>query len=187
MRLFVALQIPSAVKEEISALLEQLRAASPQTSWVRSENLHVTLKFIGEAPETKLGAICDALSTIRSGRPATLDFRGLGYFPGEKHPRVLWAGIAASANLKTLASDIEHAMEGLGFPREERTFSPHLTLTRFQSPRIAEKLRAVVHENTSRDFGSLQAGEFHLVQSKLKSSGAEYTTLQSFPFAAAEA
>jgi RNA 2',3'-cyclic 3'-phosphodiesterase len=187
MRLFVALQIPSAVKEEISALLEQLRAASLQPRWVRPENLHVTLKFIGETPETKLNAIRGALSAVRSDQPVALDFRGLGYFPDERHPRVLWVGIAASPDLKTLASDIEHAMEGLGFPREERSFSPHLTLTRFQSPHIGEKLRAAVRENASRDFGSLRASEFHLVQSRLKRSGAEYTTLESFSFAAAEA
>jgi RNA 2',3'-cyclic 3'-phosphodiesterase len=187
MRLFVALQIPSVVKENITGLIEQLRVASPQTRWVRSENLHVTLKFIGEVAEAKLDTIRNALTATRSNRSVTLDFRQLGFFPSEKHPRVLWVGIEASTNLQTLANDVEQALEKLGFPREDRPFSPHLTLTRFQSPRLPEKLRAAIQENANRDFGTLRSNEFHLIQSKLKHSGAEYTTLESFRFATAEA
>src|SRR5713101_6749295 len=186
MRLFVALEIPSAVRENIAALLQSLRAVSPQTRWARPENLHVTLKFIGEVPETKLGAIRSALAAARSDQPVTLDFRGLGFFPNDKHPRVFWAGIEASPNLKTLAADIDKATEKLGIPREQRPFSPHLTLARIEPPRLPEKLRAAIQENAARDFGSLRSGQFHLIESKLKPSGAEYTTVESFPFAAAE-
>ena len=186
MRLFVALEIPPAVRENIAALLQSLRAVSPQTRWVRPENLHVTLKFIGEVPETKLGAIRSALAAARSDQPVTLDFRGLGFFPNDKHPRVFWAGIEASPNLKTLAADIDKATEKLGIPREQRPFSPHLTLARIEPPGPPEKLRAAIQENAARDFGSLRSGQFHLIESKLKPSGAEYTTVESFPFAAAE-
>ena len=187
MRLFVALEIPSAVRENLGALLESLRAVSPQTRWVRPENLHVTLKFMGEVPETKLAATRSALAGVRSDQAVTLDFRGLGFFPNEKHPRVSWAGVVASANLKTLAADIDGATEKLGIPREQRPFSPHLTLARFEPPGLPEKLRSAVRENEVRDFGTLRTGEFDLIESKLRPSGAEYTTLESFPFVAAEA
>jgi 2'-5' RNA ligase len=187
MRLFVALEIPSAARENLAALLNSLRAVSPQTRWVRPENLHVTLKFIGDVPEAKLAAIRSALADVRCEQPVTLDFCGLGFFPNEKHPRVFWAGIEASPNLKTLAANINKATEKLGIPLEKRPFSPHLTLARFEPPRLPEKLRAAIQENAARDFGSLRAGEFHLIESKLKSTGAEYTTVESFPFAAAEA
>src|SRR5712692_9100917 len=186
MRLFVALEIPSTVRENLAELLKSLRSMSPQTRWVRPENLHVTLNFLGEVPETKLAPIRSALAGALSEQPVTLDFRGLGFFPNEKHPRVFWAGIEASANLKTLAGDIDRAMEELGIPREQRPFSPHLTLARFEPPRLAEKLRAAIRENVARDFGMLRTSQFHLIESKLKPSGAEYTTLESFPFAAAE-
>ena len=76
------------MRENLAALLKNLRAVSPQTRWVRPENLHVTLKFIGEVPEAKFGAIRSALAGVRSYEPATLDFRGLGFFSNEKHPRV---------------------------------------------------------------------------------------------------
>jgi 2'-5' RNA ligase len=187
MRLFVALEIPPTVRENLAELLMSLRAVSPQTRWVRPENLHVTLKFIGEVPEAKLGVIRRALAAVRSDQPVMLDFRGLGFFPNEKHPRVFWAGTKASPNLKILAAEIEKAVEKLGISREQRPFSPHLTLARFEPPRLPEKLRAAIQEHATRHFGSLRTNHFHLIESKLKPSGAEYTTVESFPFAAAEA
>jgi 2'-5' RNA ligase len=187
MRLFVALEIPSVARENLAALLKSLRAVSPQTRWVRPENLHVTLKFIGEVAETKLAAIRSALAGARSDQPVTLDFRGLGFFPNDKHPRVFWAGIEASPNLKTLAADIDRAAEKLGIPREQRPFSPHLTLARVEPPGLPEKLRSAIQENAARDFGTLRTSQFQLIESKLKPSGAEYTTLESFAFMAAGA
>jgi RNA 2',3'-cyclic 3'-phosphodiesterase len=183
-RLFVALQIPTAVRESLAALLQSLRTISSQPRWVRPENLHVTLKFIGAWPPEKLEALRNALAAIHLDEPVTLDFRGLGFFPNEKRPRVFWAGIKASPNLETLASEIEVITEKLGIPREQREFSPHLTLARFEPPGLPEKLRAAIHENSARDFGSLNANQFHLIESKLKPTGAEYTTLQTFPFTA---
>jgi RNA 2',3'-cyclic 3'-phosphodiesterase len=187
MRLFVALEIPSDVRENLAALLKSLRVVSPQTRWVRPENLHVTLKFIDEVPETRLVGIREALAGVRSDQPVALDFRGLGFFPNEKRPRVFWAGIEASPNLQALAAEIDGATEKLGIPREQRSFSPHLTLARFEPPRLPETLRASIQENVEREFGSLRTGQFHLIESKLKRSGAEYTTVESFPFTAAEA
>ncbi|PYT67218.1 MAG: RNA 2',3'-cyclic phosphodiesterase [Acidobacteria bacterium] len=182
MRLFVALEIPSGVRENLATLLASLRAITKEPRWVRAENLHITLKFLGEVDEDKLDAVRSALGKIRSEQPVTLEFRGLGFFPNEKHPRVFWAGIEASANLKTLAADIESALEKLR-PRENREFSPHLTLARFERPKLPGALRKAIAENGQREFGSLRTSEFHLIQSKLKPSGAEYTALTSFPFA----
>ena len=183
MRLFIALEIPSAVRENLAALLASLRAITKEPGWVRAENLHVTLKFLGEVAEGKLEPARTALGEVRSAQAVTLEFRGLGFFPNEKHPRVFWAGVQASANLKTLAEDIEDAMERLGFPREKRQFSPHLTLARFERPRFPESLRKAITESAKCDFGSVRTRDFHLIQSKLKPSGAEYTTLTSFRFA----
>src|SRR5260370_12264617 len=135
MRLFVALEIPSEVREKLAALLKSLRAVSPQTRWVRPENLHVTLKFIGEVPETKLAAIRSALARARSDQPVTVDFRGLGFFPNDKHPRVFWAGIEPSPNLKTLAADIDKGTEKTAIPPHHLPFSPPLPLPPFHPPR----------------------------------------------------
>jgi len=153
---------------------------------VRAENLHVTLKFIGEVQPEKLGDIRTALSAVHSVRSVTLDFRGVGFFPNEKRPRVFWAGAEASLNLGQLASDIDRALEKLGVPPEKRPFSAHLTLARFEPPGLPEKLRAAIQENATREFGSVATEEFHLIESKLKPGGAEYTTLETFPFVVAE-
>src|SRR4029077_16245096 len=112
-------------------------------------------------------------------------FRGVGFFPNEKRPRVFWAGAEASLNLGQLASDIDRALEKLGVPPEKRPFSAHLTLARFEPPGLPEKLRAAIQENATREFGSVAAKEVHLIESKLKPSGAEYTTLETFPFVVA--
>ena len=192
MRLFVALQIPSDVREQIASLIKELRQDSPQSSgdspkWIRPQNLHVTLKFIGEVPAENLAPIRNALAHIPPGKQIALEFRGLGFFPNEQNPRVLWMGIADSSNVKTFAASIDLALEHVGIPREHRAFQPHLTLARFASCGPNAKLRASIARNWARGFGSLRAKDFHLMESKLKSSGAEYTTVQSFPFAETEA
>ena len=187
MRLFVALEIPRAVRDNLATLIKDLRIAAPKARWVRPENIHVTLKFIGEVLPDKLENIRGALSNVRSERSVELNFHGLGYFPNAKRPSVLWAGIDASPNLPSLAGDIDCSLEKLGFPREQRAFVPHLTIARFQPPRIHETLQAAVAQGSGREFGSLRTSQFHLIESKLKPSGAEYTTLESFRFAASEA
>jgi 2'-5' RNA ligase len=191
-RLFVALEIPSAVRDNLAALIEELRAADAAATknkarWVRAENLHVTLKFIGNVDVGKLDAIRAALGEVSAGGTVELRFRGVGFFPNEKRPRVLWAGIVASANLAPLAAELEARLEKLGIPRETRKFAPHLTLARFDPPGISEKLRSAARENTAREFGAVSTGEFHLFDSKTLPTGAEYTRLSSFSFAKAEA
>ena len=185
MRLFVALEIPSAVRENLAAMIDELRAADASSSrnkarWVRVENLHVTLKFIGHVEAGKLDAIGAALAGVRSDAPVELRFRGLGSFPNDRRPRVLWAGVEGSPNLATLAGEIDARLSKLGIPRETRAFAPHLTLARFDPPGISETLRAAAQKNAAREFGSVRTAEFHLFESKTRPAGAEYTRLSSF-------
>ncbi len=179
----MALEVPAPVREKLSALVSSLRALDSRPQWVRTENLHVTLKFIGEAPEAKLGAIGEALAEINSESAVELTFRGLGFFPNGKRPRVQWAGIEATPNLKQLAYEMELRLEKAGIRREAREFSPHLTLARFEPPGISETLRSAIAARANEQFGSLRTNQFHLIESKLKPAGAEYTALQSFAFA----
>ena len=182
MRLFVAIEIPGEIRNALAAFVKELRAVAPRAKWVRAENLHITLKFLGETEPGKVSAVEKVLGGIRNAQPVALEFRGLGFFPNEKRPRVFWAGMEASTNLKVLAEAIDLGLHRLGFPLENCPFTPHLTLARFDPPGLPPKLGPVVMENSSRSFGLLTACEFHLIESKLKPSGAEYTTLQSFPF-----
>jgi 2'-5' RNA ligase len=190
-RLFVALEIPAAVRDGFAALIQELRAADSSFSknrarWVRPENLHVTLKFIGHVDTGKLDGIRAALAEIHSGSPVELRFRRLGFFPNGKRPRVFWAGIEASPNLAPLVSEIDARLKKLGIADETREFAPHLTLARFDPPGISDGLSAIAQENVAREFGTARAGDFHLFESKTKPTGAEYTRLASFPLSRAE-
>ena len=187
MRLFVALEIPAGVRDNLASLIDNLRSlssrlADKRTRWVRPENLHVTLKFIGEVAPAKLEGIRAALSEIRSDARVDLSVRGLGFFPNESQPRVLWAGLNASSNLTSLAGDIDRALESQGMAREQRAFTPHVTLARLEPAGLDEKSRGAIRQNGERDFGSFQTHEIHLIESKTKPSGAEYTSLATFPF-----
>jgi 2'-5' RNA ligase len=190
-RLFVALEIPSDVRGNLDALIKELRGLetpnSPKTRkmrWVRPENLHLTLKFIGETPPEELEAIRTALLGVASRQAVEVRFCGLGFFPNQKRARVFWVGVEGTPNLVALADDVDLQLERAGIPREGRSYSPHLTLARLQPPGVARELQAAVQENAARELGILRSGEFHLIESKLKPNGAEYTTLQSFRFAA---
>jgi len=112
----------------------------------------------------------------------TLRFHGLGFFPNERRPRVLWIGMAAPAELPRLASDIDAAFADIGFAREEREFSPHLTLARSKAGTISAELRDAITKNSARQLGTMDASTFHLVESRIKSAGPEYTTLESCSF-----
>ena len=182
MRLFVALDLPDQVRHSIAELIAKLQPKSRAARWIKPENLHITLKFIGHVGNEKLSPIQSALSSIHAEQHVELHFRGMGFFPNEHHPRAFWCGIASSPNLADLATDIDRALVPLGIEAETRPFTPHLTLARFKSD---EGIREVVHTATdmkSTDFGTATETNFHLYESLLKSTGAQYNRVASFPF-----
>ena len=192
MRLFIALDIDGAIRERITHFLEGVRGFSPDARWARPESLHVTLKFIGEKPESTVEQIELALQTISFGA-FELQFRGYGFFPSPKAARVFWVGIAAGPPLASLAAIVDERMAAVGVPKEEHVFSPHLTLARAAgrsgSPRgrkndtadrsfqrLQEKLAAL----PAPEFGTMMAREFFLYQSQLSPKGSKYTKLAAF-------
>ena len=162
-------------------MIRELKPLNSLWKWVRPENLHITLKFLGEIPSDKLESIKSALRAVTCEWPVGVNFRGLGLFPNERRPRVLWAGMEASRSLPDLAEAIEEALEKMGVAREEREFTPHLTLARSKDGKVSEKLRSALASHAASQFGEMSASAFHLIESKLKSTGPEYTTLESFP------
>ncbi|MBI2956867.1 MAG: RNA 2',3'-cyclic phosphodiesterase [Acidobacteria bacterium] len=182
MRLFVALELTPAIRTALEELLQRLERTGADVRWVHSEGLHLTLKFIGEQPEESLPRVREALSSVRSARPVELAFRGLGYFPNERRPRVFWVGLEASENLKELAAQMEDVLAPLGIEREQRAYKPHLTLGRFQSPQGLARLQKEIAALTSNAFGEMRTEEFFLYQSKLLRGGAQYTKLATFRF-----
>lgn len=182
MRVFVAIDVPDGVQRALGELIAKLEKACRGARWARPEGMHVTLKFIGEAAPEKVEQIKSALRAIHSPAPVDLRFRGSGFFPNPRHPRVFWAGIEASPNLTELAESVERSLESFGIPRESRMFQPHLTLARFKSEDGLERLHQGIEQLGTLEFGATRATDFYLYQSVLKPRGAEYTRLAEFAF-----
>jgi RNA 2',3'-cyclic 3'-phosphodiesterase len=192
MRLFIALDIDENLRERMAGFMDGLRGFAPEARWVRTESLHITLKFIGEKPPEFVTSLKETLAGLRAPT-FNLGFRGFGFFPTPRSPRVFWAGIEAPPELQRLAAAVDQATSRLGVPQEEHAFSPHLTLARKSrasgSPRqqkddppnkafarLQEKLAAM----PIPEFGTMTAREFFLYQSQLSRSGSRYTKLERF-------
>jgi len=191
MRLFVALDIPAQICERMARFVEGVRGFAPEVRWVKPESFHVTLKFVGEQPPERLDALKRGLGAVHQP-PTTVSFRGTGFFPTPRAARVFWIGMEVDEHLAALATAVDEATSLLGIPREERAFSPHLTLARSGSgaprrrpgdransnfQRLQEKLAAM----PAPDFGTMTAREFFLYESKLAPGGAQYTKIAGFP------
>jgi RNA 2',3'-cyclic 3'-phosphodiesterase len=183
MRLFVAVEIAPEIRDRLTGLVAQLRPSLASASWVRPEGLHITLKFLGNVPDEKLGAIKSALHSVKAA-PFLLAITNVGVFPNPRSPRVLWAGIESGPELAALARKVEDALNPLGFEREKRAFSPHVTLARFKNGKAKPKLDAVLsampEAGRALAFGTMAAAQFHLYESKLSPQGARYSKLASF-------
>jgi RNA 2',3'-cyclic 3'-phosphodiesterase len=179
MRLFVAIDIPEEVRARLGVFVDRLRPTA-KMSWSPVHNLHVTTKFIGEWPESKLSEIEQALAAVPPPGWVEVAVRGLGWFPNERNPRVFWAGIEAGESLRKLAEDTERKLAELGVPVEDRGFHPHLTLARRRAPvpldRLRQTLAALEADPSHHEFGSFQAASFFLYLSR----DGKYTRLREF-------
>ena len=190
LRLFIAAPAPQAVQSASARWIAPLRGLG-DVRWVRAEQLHLTLKFLGAVPAAGVGLITATLDTIAQQKIANnclrilLTTKGLGAFPDRRHPQTLWLGIDGETDrLTALASEIEAALEPAGFPRERRPYRPHLTVGRVRSERgRAELAKALA--STPGDAAPWRMDEFVLMQSVLGSNGSTYTPLRSFRFGVA--
>lgn len=182
LRLFWAVNLPGDFKAKISDIQDRLREAGSDAKWVDSHNLHITVKFIGDAEPKMVGEIAGAVSEKLQGYGEfRLVLEGLGFFPAAANPRVLWAGLKGDVRiLKEIAGAVEDCMSGLGYPRESRKFSPHLTLARVRSSRNLEDLvkRVGEEESSVNALGGFRAVSVDLMQSHLGRQGPEYTVLR---------
>jgi 2'-5' RNA ligase len=191
MRIFIALDIGDAIRERIQVFMDGVRGFAPDARWVRAESLHVTLKFVGEQPAPAVAEIKEMLASVQSA-PVTMNFRGTGFFPTPKSARVFWVGVESGPELAQLAAKVDQATSQLGVPREEHSFSPHLTLARGGKSgaphrqkgdrpnpafaRLQERLAGM----PTPEFGTMTAREYYLYESKLLPGGAQYTKIERY-------
>jgi 2'-5' RNA ligase len=181
-RSFIAVQLNDELKTGIGELIKLLKKTGADVKWIKPENLHITLKFLGNIEEDQTGLIASRISDI-SLKHTNFDITltGTGAFPDYRRARVIWIGIRDHNHLLRVVHDIEDAMEREGFDRERRPFSPHITIGRVRSTRGIDKLTAELVKYKSMDFGTQSAGSIHLIKSELKPGGAEYSTISSAP------
>jgi 2'-5' RNA ligase len=181
MRLFVAIEFPDEVKRGIELLQRAEAQRETGFRWTRRDQLHLTMKFLGELDEVQVESAWRSLESITSLGPCTLGFGGFRYLPDERRPRVLALDLSGDVDrLGLLHGQIEHAFEAHGFARERRPFSPHVTVAR-RNERERHSRAGVYVERPWQ--GMFIASELSLIQSRLTSKGATYETLGRFSFA----
>ena len=180
----MALNLPPSVREAVWAAAAPLRELRLPVNWVRSDGLHLTLKFLGEVPEEQepelQGALAQAAGSGAGGRSIPLVLGGFGVFPDQRRPRVVWVGIAPDPALELLQHRVEQAFAPLGFPTEGRPFRPHLTLGR-----AARDARGAAFHGLADALAGLEYAETVLVESvdlmasTLQRGGAVYQVRRS--------
>ncbi len=174
-RIFIAIDIAESIRREVAGLGRFL----PDTRPVPDEQLHLTLKFIGEVEGGRVLDIKEALHDIV--RPAfSLCLKGVGTFPPRGIPRILWAGVDPHEHIVNLRNAIERKLFEIGVPRERQKFSPHLTLARLRNCPL-KRLQEFLAGNAMLRTAEFQVEQFHLYKSQLTKSGAIHTILESYP------
>jgi RNA 2',3'-cyclic 3'-phosphodiesterase len=177
-RLFIAIELPQAIRERLAGLKTDI----PTARWVRPEQMHLTLRFIGaDVPSAQVEPISAALSLIQSS-PFQISIEQVGSFPANKRrpPTVLWVGVRKQPLLKALYSQLESALVGLGFPTEERDFSPHITLARLKLYKSEAAVSEFLRQNADFRAGTFIAERFALFSSTLTPDGPNYEQILEF-------
>lgn len=178
MRVFIAVDLPSELRKELSNVQRELEPKTDTARWVAPESIHITLKFIGEVAEKRIEDI-DAALTGLTWKSFAITVRGVGFFPGNRSPRVFWAGMEAPT-MQNLAEELDSRMERLGFDKEKRAFRPHITLARARDSRIDSSLVTAGSKYAEHQFGSFTVDRIFLFKSILKPTGAVYERLREY-------
>lgn len=188
MRLFVAVDLPDAARATVGREIAALERAGADVRWVSEPRLHLTLKFIGDVVPDRIDALRDTLRRLARPGALALGLRGLGRFPpaGKGAPRVFWAGVdgAGIDRLVRLATALDEACAAHGVEREQRTFTPHLTLGRVRSSRNLRTLEDLVEQRGAGFAVAMSPiSTLRLYRSELRPAGSAYTVIEEFPLA----
>ena len=184
-RSFIAIELTAEVRESLSSLMDRLKPSKhPQVKWVTPDSVHLTLKFLGNIYPDQVAGITQAISSAARGMPPfELKGGGLGAFPNNQQPRVIWVSVTGDTRkLKLLHREIDGALSHLGFTREKRAFTPHLTLGRLKDRASSREKADIGKLVTAIKFAggaAMEVKEINLMRSTLTPSGAIYSRLES--------
>ncbi len=184
MRCFVAIRLPDQINRELGRQIRYLEGTGAAVRWVKEENLHLTLKFLGDVQDDEVRDVDRALKEVNSP-PMSLSVSDLGYFPPKGKPRVVWAGLAGDIDaLVGLAADIEARVGPLGYPPEQRAFRAHLTIGRVKGPRNLDQLTLAIQKRGGQlSTPAVDIDAFTLYQSELGKGGPSYYKIGTYPLA----
>ena len=185
-RSFIAIDLPDATRQGLDGVQEQLKQSRARVRWVRAKSIHLTLKFLGNIHPDQVDDIAAVTAqVVENEPPLTLRAAGLGAFPGQRNPRVIWVGVAGEVKRLThIQTRLENDLEALGFASERRGFRAHLTLGRVKDKRNRQALITAMAELEIPEFDSFDVTEIILYKSDLRPTGAIYTKLHRMPLAA---
>lgn len=184
-RIFTAVDISEAARRKVSVYIESLRRQFPalRVGWDKPEKLHLTLKFLGDINDERLGKLtAAAANAAREISAFKLRISGTGVFPNPRKARVLWLGVEdAQGNLRKLNEALENECERLGFAREKRDFKAHLTIARLREP---EKSKSLAEAHLRENFAAIEfdVSEMVIYQSELSPQGSRYTVVSKHAF-----
>ncbi|KAA0003736.1 MAG: RNA 2',3'-cyclic phosphodiesterase [Thermoplasmata archaeon] len=175
MRSFISIDV--GAMDSLVSLEKELGEAGVSLKLVEPENIHLTLKFLGEIDEELVPKIEEAMREAVNGiEPFTAELVGTGAFPSLDYMKVVWVGMRDSGETKKIAGALEESLQKYGFRREKR-FTPHVTLARVKGARGKEKLREILSKNMQKNFGKVRVESIRLKKSELRKEGPLYTTL----------
>jgi 2'-5' RNA ligase len=184
-RVFIAIELPSNICKRIADHIDRLRDSVPdaRASWIREDNLHLTLKFLGDIPVTNVEQLSAAASLAATRiEPFEIFVDDCGAFPLRGQPRVLWIGTDdPSGKLSELNRALEDECANAGFARESRAFHPHLTIARIRQPQGSRQL-AAVHKEVGFNREAISVSELTVIRSELRSEGARHTVVSRHAF-----
>jgi len=178
-RTFIAVELPEEISKNLLKLQNDMKSSMPDVRWTKYGNIHLTLKFLGDTKISKIEAISKALQGIADEfSPFVISLAGIGAFPNSKKPSVVWTGIEKGANETVrLANDIESSMEKFGFPKEKRSFKPHLTIGRVREINYPSAMMKALENPGIGEIGEFTVDGIRLIKSQLDPAGSIYTML----------
>ncbi|MGB5748594.1 MAG: RNA 2',3'-cyclic phosphodiesterase [Desulfobacterales bacterium] len=179
-RTFIALELPPAVISLFQEVQQDLKRLKIRARWVRPENIHLTLKFLGDVNPDDIDKIGTAMAVAAIDcLPVTVYVKGIGVFPGIKRPRVIWVGLGGDTqSLLALQSRLEQELARVAFPKDKRSFKAHLTLGRFKKPANPAAVRQMISEYATLNSDEFTCNQVFLFGSDLKPSGPVYSKLK---------
>jgi len=182
MRVFVAIDIDDEIKNKIFEIQQEFKKINCNIKYVEKQNLHITLKFIGEVDITKKEIIKETLSrSLIEEKKFSININSLGCFPNLSGPRILWVGIEeGKKELVFLSEKIDNELSRINIKKETKKFDPHITIGRIKSNYKISVLKEKIKELSIKNFGSFEVGSIVLYESILKSTGPYYNRLETF-------